>query len=302
MTVTAAAPIDPLRSERPGVYSDALVEVVRGAVAPDHATRTCSFAFWSDRERIHLVHDLPDDLIDNDLAGLVAGELFAPGWLDGSELFERVVTGIVVSTSPDPLAAWTLFYRNTLDRLAESGARGNEDPSGGHDLVEGSLAGYAPVYRRAHELIGPGSMLELGSCFGFFSLLSAGHLEVTASDLTPNTVGLLARVAPRLGRRLDTVVCDAARVPRPDASFDTVVALHLLEHLPPEHGRAVLQEMQRVARRRVVVAVPYEDEPTAAYGHVRTFTPGDLADLGRRGGWQWHVHDHHGGWLVLDRP
>ncbi|MGV3562508.1 MAG: hypothetical protein ACO1ON_04440 [Nocardioides sp.] len=126
MTVTTAAPIDPLRSDRPGVYSDALVEVVRGAVPPEHATRTCSFAFWSDQGRVHLVHGLPDDLIDNDLAGLVAGELFVPGWLDGSELFERLLTGIVVSTSPDPLAAWTLFYRNTLDRLTESRAGGDE--------------------------------------------------------------------------------------------------------------------------------------------------------------------------------
>lgn len=302
MTVTTAAPIDPLRSDRPGVYSDALVEVVRKAVPPEHATRTCSFAFWSDQGRVHLVHGLPDDLIDNDLAGLVAGELFVPGWLDGSELFERLLTGIVVSTSPDPLAAWTLFYRNTLDRLTESRAGGDEGPSGRHDLVEGSIAGFAPVYRRAHELIGPGTMLELGSCFGFFSLLSAGRLEVTASDLTPNTVGLLARVAPRLGRRLDTLVCDAARVPRPDASFDSVVALHLLEHLSAEHGRSVLGEMQRVARRRVVIAVPYEDEPTAAYGHVRVFDHDELAALGARSGWPWQVHDHHGGWLVLDRP
>ncbi|MBM0126913.1 mycofactocin oligosaccharide methyltransferase MftM [Pimelobacter simplex] len=301
MTLTPTAPIDPLRSERPGVYSDELVEVVRDAVAPEHAIRTPSFAFWTDRERIHLVHDLRDDLIDNDLAGLVAGELFAPGWLEGSELFERLMTGVVVSTAPDPLAAWTLFYRNTLDRLADAVARGDDDPSGGHGLPEGSLAGYAPVYRRAHELIDPGSMLELGSCFGFFSLLSAEHLDVTASDLTPNTVRLLARVAPRLGRRLDTVVCDAARVPRDDSSFDTVVALHLLEHMSPEHGRSVLGEMQRVARRRVVVAVPYEDEPTAAYGHVRTFGHDELVELGARSGWPWQVHDHHGGWLVLDR-
>ncbi|MBM7515701.1 mycofactocin oligosaccharide methyltransferase MftM [Nocardioides nitrophenolicus] len=301
MTTTPAAPIDPLHSERPGVYADALVEVRRSAAAPPHAIRTASFAFWADRERLHLVHQLPADLVDNDLAGLIAGELFAPGWLEGSELFERLMTGIVLSISPDPLTAWTLFYRNTLDRLTHAGPPAEGGGRRGHDLVEGSLAGYAPVYRHAHELIAPGSMLELGSCFGFFSLLSAGHLEVTASDLSTNTVRLLARVAPRLGRRLDTLVCDAARVPRPDASFDTVVALHLLEHMSSEHGRAVLDEMRRVARQRVVIAVPYEEEPTAAYGHVRTFDHDDLAELGAHSGWRWRVHDHHGGWLVLDR-
>lgn len=301
MTITATAPIDPLGCQRPGVYSDALVEVCRNAVVPQGATRTSSFTLWRERNRIHLVHDLPDHLVDNDLAGLLARELFAPGWLEGSELFERLMTGVVVSTSADPLTAWTLFYRNTLGRLVGTAASTGAEPQRDRTFVEGSLAGYAPVYRHAHELIEPGSMLELGSCFGFFSLLGARRLDVTASDLSANTVRLLARVAPRLGLRLDTVVCDAARVPRPDASFDTVVALHLLEHMPPEHGRAVLHEMQRVARRRVVVAVPYEDEPTAAYGHVRTFTPAELADLGRRSGWQWQTHDHHGGWLVLDR-
>ena len=296
-------PIDPLRVDGSGGYHDTVVAVTRGGFVPGHAVRTASFAFWVDHERVHLVHDLPDELIDNDLAGLVAGELFAPGWLEGSELFERLMTGLVVSAAPDPLAAWTLFYRNTLARLTALAAGGVATPTlAPSSLVEGSLAGYAPVYAHAHTLIGPGSLLELGSCFGFFSLLSAAHLTVTASDLTPNTVRLLSRVAPRLGLRLGTLICDAARVPRPDASFDTVAALHLLEHLPPEHGAAVIAEMQRLARRRVVVAVPFEDEPTAAYGHVRVFTREILQEMGAASGWHWDVHDHHGGWLVLDRP
>ena len=42
MTITATAPIDPLGCQRPGVYSDALVEVCRNAVVPQGATRTSS--------------------------------------------------------------------------------------------------------------------------------------------------------------------------------------------------------------------------------------------------------------------
>ncbi|MGH3352494.1 MAG: mycofactocin oligosaccharide methyltransferase MftM [Nocardioides sp.] len=300
MTLAVLPPIDPLASSDSDAYRDGLVEVVRGGSAPAAAHRTRSFAFWADDDQVHLVHDLPAELIDNDLAGLLATELFAPGWLEGSDLFERLMTGIVITSAPDPLSAWTLFYGNTLDRL--TGPVAADPPEAHAALAEGSLAGYAPVYAHARALIDPGSMLELGSCFGFFSLLCAADRDVTASDLTPNTVRLLTQVAPRLALRLSTVICDAARVPRPGASFDTVVALHLLEHLPPEHGLAVVREMQRLARRRVVIAVPYEDEPTAAYGHVRTFSAGDLTELAHDSGWWWQVHDHHGGWLILDRP
>jgi hypothetical protein len=301
--VTLAAPIDPLAGA-PGAYRDDLVEVVRSGEVPPGAIRTSSFAFWTDHDRVHLAHDLPSARIDNDLAGLVADELFAPGWLEGSELFERLMTGLVVSSADDPLTAWALFYRNTLDRLARLTALPPHAETGGDRsaMVEGSLAGYAPVYRHAAGLIEPGSVLELGSCFGFFSLFAADRFDVTASDLSANTVRLLARVAPLLGRPLATVICDAARVPRPDRSYDTVVALHLLEHLPAEHGAAVLAEMQRLARRRIVVAVPFEDEPTAAYGHVRVFTTQALVEMAQASGWRWAVHEHHGGWLVLDRP
>ncbi|HSX67192.1 mycofactocin oligosaccharide methyltransferase MftM [Nocardioides sp.] len=301
--MTLAAPIDPLAGA-PGAYRDDLVEVVRTRHVPIGAIRTDSFAFWTDHDRVHLAHDLPAERIDNDLAGLVAAELFAPGWLEGSELFERLMTGLVVSAADDPLSAWTLFYRNTMDRLAQlTSLRPGAATEPHHGaLVEGSLAGYAPVYRHAAGLIEPGSVLELGSCFGFFSLFAADRFAMTASDLSANTVRLLGRVAPLLGRRIETVICDAARVPRPDTSYDTVVALHLLEHLPAEHGAAVVTEMQRLARRRVVVAVPFEDEPTAAYGHVRVFTARTLIEIAIASGWSWTVHEHHGGWLVLDRP
>ena len=303
MTITPLPPIDPLAGAGPGRYRDLLVDVARSRSAPSHAVRTPSFAFWTDDHVVHLVHDLADHEIDNDVAGRLAQELFSPGWLSGSDVFERLVTGVVVSAGETPLTAWELFYRNTLRRLAallppvSAGTRGSQ-----HLAPEGSLTAYAPVYARALDLVEPGSVLEVGSCFGFFALLLSGHRDVTATDVTPNTVRLLAAVAPRLGFGLHTLICDAALVPRSDASYDTVVALHLLEHLPPEHGAAVLAEMQRLAARRVVVAVPFEDEPTAAYGHVRTFCLDDLVALGRASGWAWRVDEHHGGWLVLDRP
>ena len=96
------------------------------------------------------------------------------------------------------------------------------------------------------------------------------------------------------------MACDAARVPLPDRRVDTVTVIHVLEHLAPRHGDAVVREALRLARKQVVVAVPYEDEPTAAYGHVRCFTPEQLTDVGHRTGHRFSVASHHGGWLLLD--
>lgn len=288
---TALRPIDPFAPAPHGEYRDQLVVVTRTRDAPRPRVRTAHFEVWHDAGRVHLHHRLPPERIDNDIAVLLADELFAPGWVSGTETFERLLTGVVLTSATGPLDAWTQFYRNTLLGLAPGATR-----------LRGSHNSFAPLYWHCLELVPSGSVLEIGCCFGFLSLqLAAATRRVTASDISTGTLELLGRVAPRLGVGLDTLVCDAARVPAPDGSFDTVAAVHLLEHLEPDHGAQVIAEALRLARRRVVVAVPYEDEPTAAYGHVRSVTADDLTEMGRRSGWRWDVHERHGGWLVLDR-
>jgi ubiquinone/menaquinone biosynthesis C-methylase UbiE len=125
---------------------------------------------------------------------------------------------------------------------------------------------------------------------------------VFASDIAAGTMGLLAAVARRLAVPVQTTVGDAARISRPDNSIDVVLLIHLLEHLETRHGQRAVQEALRVAARRVVIAVPYELEATAAYGHVRTIGAADLRQWGERArGWTFSVNEQHGGWLVLDR-
>lgn len=164
----------------------------------------------------------------------------------------------------------------------------------------GTNAGMAPVHDRAAALA-VGSVVELGCCFGFLALRLArdGH-PVTAVDLSPGTVALLASIAPALGAPLHTLAGDAAAVPLADRCADTVFAVHLLEHLPPALATRVVGEMLRVARRRVVVAVPFEDAPNPTWGHLRTFDLADLDALGAATGHPYAVDEHHGGWLVVD--
>jgi len=160
----------------------------------------------------------------------------------------------------------------------------------------------APVHDRAAALaVGP-HLVELGCCFGFLSLrLAADGHRVTAVDLVPGTARLLAHVAEKLGTLITTLAGNALAVPLQDASADTVFAVHLLEHLPRGLDAAVLAEMLRVARHRAVVAVPFEDEPAPAWGHIRTFDLDDLHALGAATGLPYMVDEHHGGWLTVEK-
>lgn len=292
--------IDPFVATRDGVYRDAVVEVqaVLGARPRRQlrTVRTVHFDVLHEGPLIKLWHALPSDRIDDDLAGLLAEELFLPGWLRGPDLFERLLTGVVLSTHADPLDAWTNFYANTLDRVAESLTA---KPSAAHR--HGTIVDYAPVYGLAEQALVPGSALEVGCCFGFLSLrLAASGRAVIASDVSAGTVGLLDAVAPRLGLEVHTRTADAARLPFPDNTCENVLAIHLLEHLEPEQGERVVAEALRVARRRVVIAVPLEEEADATWGHVRTVSLADLDAWGARTGRPYDVREAHGGWLVID--
>lgn len=91
-------------------------------------------------------------------------------------------------------------------------------------------------------------------------------------------------------------VCDAARLPFPDRSFDVVVAVRLLTHLDRWHE--ALAEMCRVARRAVIVDYPDTRSFNRLYGPLfawkravekdtrsfRSFRPGEVsAECARHG-------------------
>ncbi|MBP8864208.1 MAG: class I SAM-dependent methyltransferase [Anaerolineae bacterium] len=85
---------------------------------------------------------------------------------------------------------------------------------------------------------------------------------------------------------------NAAALPFPDSSFDAVVCLEVLEHLPYPVFPSVLREINRVARNFVLITVPYCEDRLLTqvtcplckcrfhpYNHVRSFTKNDLETL-----------------------
>ncbi|QCQ92225.1 mycofactocin oligosaccharide methyltransferase MftM [Rhodococcus sp. SGAir0479] len=264
--------LDSLAPCAPGRWTHDHVTVERVPSGPITLTRTGT--------GLHVRHSLHPEALSERLVAEVTASIGDADF--GQTEFELTMVGLVRSTVPDALESWRVYYRNSLA-----------------ELLDGT-ADFAPIHDKAAELV-RGSVLDLGSCFGFLPLrLARAGVEVTATDILPGTMTLLAAVAPTLGLELGTLVCDAANVPVPDGSADTVTAVHLLEHVDPATGAAVLAEALRIARERVVVAVPYEDVATACHGHVRTFDADALHDLGVSTGRPFEVFDHHGGWLVVD--
>lgn len=294
-TLGAPARIDPLAPIVEQVWHGVGVTVRRGkgslarhGCAPD---AVCTERFCARRHEgmLTVEHRLSPDQLCDELATMIADDLAGTGMLCSQADFEEVFTGVVRSTVDGAQAAWLSFYRNSVTRL------------------EAGLAGFSPIHQYGADLIQGSEVIDLGSCFGFFPLrLAAQGIGVLATDLSAPTMGLLARMSALMGRPVRTLSCDAARVPLPDHAADTVTALHLIEHLPSECSDAVIDEAVRLARQRVVIAVPFEAEPVTCYGHVQRFARDELDCLARRlrdrhPGLHASVTEHHGGWLVLDR-
>jgi SAM-dependent methyltransferase len=270
------AAIQPLRSCRAGRYEDHLV-VVEPGVRPGITAGLRSDGRFGVRYRLR-----PAEL-DDELAGPLADAL-APH-TDDHEVFARAFTGVVLTSRPRASTAWELFYRNTLSRIRRP-----------------AQPGYAEVYRHALQLLPGTSVADVGCGFGFLALhLAARGTAVTAVDSSAGTTALLRQMAGRLGLRLGVVAGDGRALPLCAASVDAVALLHVLEHVDEPSAARLLAEAARVARHRVVVAVPYEASPTRLFGHVRLIGPAQLAALGARSGLPWWCHEHLGGWLVLDR-
>jgi len=231
--------------------------------------------------------------VSNELADHIAAELVPLGLVPDGAAFERVFVAAVLSSQPDPDQAWAAFYANTLGRLRRADTAGT-----------GSVATFARIYARALALIRGPAVLDAGCCFGFLPLLAAEQdprLKVIGADLVPATAALAGRIARGRGSRARFAAADLLALPVADQAVDTVLAVHVLEHLPAEVSAQALTQLRRVARRRVVIAVPLEDTPDPVFGHLQAFDLPRLAQLGAAPGWSHAVHAADGGWLVLDR-
>jgi SAM-dependent methyltransferase len=119
--------------------------------------------------------------------------------------------------------------------------------------IDFGAIGQDQVARKLRKAIGDagpfGDALEVGAGTGYFglNLLQLGTIErATACDISPGMLATLAATAERLGLEVETVACDAERLPFADQSFDLVFGHAVLHHIPDL--AEAMREFHRVLR------------------------------------------------------
>src|SRR5215207_5883623 len=110
------------------------------------------------------------------------------------------------------------------------------------------------VRGKLHKLLGKPlptfeRSLEIGAGTGYFTLnmLQDGVVrEAVATDISPGMLDALQANAQRIGVQVQTVACDAERLPFDDESFDLVLGHAVLHHIP--HLDVAFAEFMRVLR------------------------------------------------------
>src|SRR5205814_112853 len=121
--------------------------------------------------------------------------------------------------------------------------------------------------------------LDVGCAEGFLPLLVAERIpfmrEVLGIDIDSEAFTVAREIAEERG--LTTVRFARADLLADDfrllGHFDTVVALHILEHIDEADMYRALTNLLQVTSGRLILAVPYEDSgPEIAYGHKQVFS------------------------------
>lgn len=130
---------------------------------------------------------------------------------------------------------------------------------------------------------GPQTLLDIGSGRGAFLwplLDEIPAIKVTAIDVLPHRVDDINAVRRGGVDRVEAMQHGAEALPWPDASFDAVTILEVLEHVADP--APVAAQVVRVARSVVIATVPAkaDDNPE----HIRLFNRDSLARLFQRAG------------------
>ena len=259
-------------------------------------------------DHLFLVHRFLPAEIDNNLVDCLMQEL--PDLMTSDQAFGYVMIGVVNSIKPyDPVGAWSIFSLNTLQRFREYlDTNTPQNPST-------TIGTCATVYRRLFSLKVGTSLLDVGCACAFWPVLvaerdSETHGRIVGVDNRLDAIHLSQNMATLTGKYdLTFVQLDllSSQFAKELGAFDTVTAIHILEHLPEEQLPLAFEQLLHVTRHRLIVAVPYEAEATQAYGHEQVFTREKLEYWGQwcveslAGTARYWCEEVVGGMLIVDR-
>ncbi len=273
---------------------------------------TAHFVVCQKRSQVILLHQFSRADINADIICFIEDELTSLPIISSPREFGAALFAVLASTFPSPRdqkIIWRQFCLNTLARLREQLSHIPPTPPPAVSYI----APFAAMYQRVFELFAGQSLLDVGCSFGFLPVLLAeqtNDISITACDNNPDAVAFSADVAAAAGTSQvhitlqDVVAADFPRLGR----FDTVTAIHLLEHLSEQEMSLALDHLLQVTDQRLIIAVPYEEAAKGLYGHRQVFTPERLHTLGSKclealgGIGRYWCEDVMGGMLVVERP
>ncbi|MGH2496938.1 MAG: methyltransferase domain-containing protein [Ktedonobacteraceae bacterium] len=259
-----------------------------------------------------LVHSFKPEEINSNIVHYLVQELKPFNIIPHSEQLGELLAGIIGGTvyPGDVRRAWNYFGANTLQRLLVY--LGSAIPSNLPDY--GTIGVFATLYQRVCELCVGERFLDVGCNSGLLSLLLAERIpfmrEAVGIDIDPDAFKIGQEIAAQ--HQLTNVRYIQADLLAGDFSaigmFDTVTALHVLEHINEKNMYQVLTNLLKVTAHRLIFAVPYEtDEPEAALGHQQLFTRAKLEAVGAwcveqlQGAGRIWYEDLCGGLLLIER-
>ena len=249
-----------------------------------HETRHFWLFTRSEEPQTILVHWFAPEEMTTNIPGYLAEELKPFGLVNSNhqlgELFAGVVGGALFPA--DVQRAWNYFGANTLQRLLAF-----LGPSTTLSVTEyGIFAASAFLYQRVLELCMGERFLDAACNGGFLSLLLAERVPFVREAIGVDLDANVFRVAQDLAaeRHLINVRYLQADLRADNFSalgtFDTVTALHVLEHFSEAEMYRVLTNLLQVTTHRLICAVPYEAEPSQAFDHKQLFTRQKLEAVG----------------------
>ncbi len=178
--------------------------------------------------------------------------------------------------------------------------RGMKDVARANVMFGGLRAAIAEIEPAIADLGANGTLLDVGTGYGDIAAGARSLASGRGSRLT--TIGIdmsLPLVTAKGGESALAVRGDALELPFRDRSIDIVLASQIVHHFPRESAITMTREMNRVARRRVVIcdlrrsfiaaaglwlgSFPLGFHPVSRHDGVvsvmRGFTPSELADI-----------------------
>jgi len=257
-----------------------------------------------------LLHTFSQAEIDADLICIIEQELTASGLLASAQDYNAVLFAVMASTFPSPRNQQLIWRHFCLTTLARLRALIAQPPLPSPPPVS-HIVPFAAIYRRVMERLVGQSLLDVGSSFGFLPVLLAEHMaNVTAVGCDNNPDAISCSTDLAAVTHADQVTFLLRDVLAPDfptvGHFDTVTAIHLLEHVAEEELPVALMHLLQVTSKRLLIAVPYEEKVQPLYGHQQAFTREKLHFWGnwcveRLGGGRYWCEEVMGGLLVVDR-